>query len=507
MHEFGLTTDWLRARTLASPEALAVITEGSAYTFRELDAMVSRLCDCLRQEGVVAGEHIAILMPNSLAAVCAIFAMGRLGTIAVPLNTRLTQGEIIWQMKRADCNRMLCSPTTEPVATEVAAATDLPLHVFPETPAEWEAWLAPLPMSPDATLSNQDLSSLQAIQFTSGTTGFPKGAMITYANHLWGAIGSAFKLGVQANDRWLVCMPLFHVGGMAILFRSCLYGTAVVLQRGFDEAAVLHSLAAEKITLISLVPTMLKRLLDAGLNTDRAPDLRLILLGGAAAPASLLESTFDAKLPVAVTYGLTETASQVATMRPTEARAKPGSSGRPLLFSEIKTVDENGTMTAANQPGEVAVRGPSVMAGYYADEAATHATLHDGWLYTGDIGYLDDDDDLWILNRRSDLIVSGGENIYPAEIERVLRVNPHVVEASVVGLPHPLWGQQVAALVQLDRPGAIDENELLNYCRQSLAGYKQPRLLAFIDEMPMTGSGKIHRHAVLEFLSNSIKQP
>ena len=506
MHEFGLTTDWLRVRLQASPEAPAVMTDGSAYTFRELDAMVSRLCGYLKREGVAAGEHVALLMPNSPAAVCAIFAMSRLGTTIVPLNTRLTQSEIIWQIKRADCIRILCSPTTEAVARQ-AAEDGLHLYVLPEASADLEAWLTVAPMSIETAPPNQNLHSLQAIQFTSGTTGFSKGAMITYANHLWGAIGSAFKLGVQTDDRWLVCMPLFHVGGMAILFRSCLYGTAIVPQRGFDEETIIRSLETEKITLISLVPTMLKRLLDAGLCAGRAPDLRLILLGGAAAPTDLLESAFDAGLPVAVTYGLTEATSQVATMRPKEARAKPGSPGRALLFSEVNIVDENGKSAAANQPGEVVVRGPSVMTGYYADDEATRSALRNGWFHTGDIGYLDDDGDLWILNRRSDLIVSGGENIYPAEVERVLRSHPQVAEVCVVGLPHADWGQQVAALVQLDRPGAIDGDELLDYCRKSLAGYKQPRLLVFTDEIPTTGSGKIHRHAVEELLANSMGQP
>ena len=168
---------------------------------------------------------------------------------------------------------------------------------------------------------------------------------------------------------------------------------------------------------------------------------------------------------------------------------------------------------AINQLGKgtfskaIVVRGPSVMTGYYADDEATRSALRNGWFHTGDIGYLDDDGDLWILNRRSDLIVSGGENIYPAEVERVLRSHPQVAEVCVVGLPHADWGQQVAALVQLDRPGAIDGDELLDYCRKSLAGYKQPRLLVFTDEIPTTGSGKIHRHAVEELLANSMGQP
>ena len=505
MHDFGLTTDWLRARMLASPQALAVMANGSAYTFAELDGMVDRLCGYLEREGVVTGEHIALLMTNSLAAVCSIFSMARMGTTVVPINTRLTKDEIFWQLEHADCRRVLCTESTKNAAME-ATSGRLPFHVLPEPPVDLEAWLSLFPPLTRSTRLDPGVHSPQAIQFTSGTTGFPKGARISYANHLWGAIGSAFKLGVRSDDRWLVCLPLFHVGGMAILFRSCLYGTAVVLHDGFDEELVIHSLKAEGITLVSLVPTILTRLLDRGLHASQAPDLRLILLGGAAAPVDLLKSAFNAGLPVAVTYGLTEATSQIATMLPVEARAKPGCTGRPLLFSDVKIVTESGAKARTNEPGEIVVRGPSIMSGYYVDDEATRAALCNGWLHTGDIGYMDDDGDLWILNRRSDLIVSGGENVYPSEVERILRSHPLVVEACVVGLPHPVWGQQVAALVQLVGPGQVDEDELLSFSRKFLAGYKQPRLVVFVDHMPMTGSGKIQRRAVEELLAAYLSQ-
>jgi O-succinylbenzoic acid--CoA ligase len=326
--------------------------------------------------------------------------------------------------------------------------------------------------------------------------------MISYANHFWGAIGSAFRLGVQANDRWLVCLPLFHVGGIAILFRSCLYGTTVVLQNGFDSQAILQSLRADEITLISLVPTMLARLMAHGLTHSGAPALRLILLGGAAAEQELLAATDIAGLPVAVTYGLTEAASQVATKTPPGVAKKPGSAGRPLLFSELKVIDENGSSPGLNNPGEVVVRGPTVMAGYYGDSEATDAALKDGWLHTGDIGYLDQDGDLWIMDRRSDLIVSGGENVYPAEIERVLAAHPSVASACVVGLPHPGWGQQVAAFIVPNEGAAVSADELLAFGRAHLAGYKQPRLIVFGAEMPLTSSGKIHRREVSKRLAS-----
>ena len=204
---------------------------------------------------------------------------------------------------------------------------------------------------------------------------------------------------------------------------------------------------------------------------------------------------------MAVTYGLTETTSQVATMMPSDARAKPGSPGRPLLFTRVDVVDDDGRPAAANTPGEIVVSGPTVMAGYYGDAEATAAVLRDGRLHTGDAGTLDDDGDLWLLDRRGDLIVSGGENVYPAEVERVLRAHPAVAAACVVGLPHAEWGQQVAAMVVPKEQATLTETELVAHCRRELAGYKLPRHIAFVEALPLTGSGKVQRAAVAQLLA------
>lgn len=493
-----VTTDWLRARAEASPDATALRIDERGWRFNELDGLVSRLCGRLRAEGVVAGTHVGILMPNSLAAVAHIFALVRLGAVLVPLNTRLMAAELAWQLERADCALLVCTPSLE--ARARAAVRARPLLVAPEKAKAFEPWLGdqpPLPGSSEAALS---FDAHQAIVFTSGTTGYAKGAIVTFANHFWSAVGSAFRLGVSPDDRWLVCLPLYHVGGLAILFRSCLYGTTVVLHNGFDVEAVCHSLATEAISLISLVPTMLQRLLHEKLTAADAPRLRLALLGGAALPPDLAEAAQRAGIPVATSYGLTEAASQVATRLPSEKPAKPGSVGRPLLFTRVAVVDDDDRELPPGEVGEMVVAGPTVMAGYYGDPETTAAALRGGRLHTGDLGYLDGDGDLWVLDRRGDLIISGGENVYPAEVERVLREHPAVALACVVGLPDAEWGQRVAAVVTLHRPDQATEEELLAFTRERLAGYKQPRLLVLADDLPQTSSGKIQRRTVAEQL-------
>jgi len=273
-----------------------------------------------------------------------------------------------------------------------------------------------------------------------------------------------------------------------------LYGITPVLQRRFDVGGVGDGMAAYRVTLISLVPTMLYRLLAGGV--DFPASVRLILLGGAAATSGLMDRALGAGLPVAPTYGLTEACSQVATALPAAARTKPGSVGKALMLSSVRVVGVDGETVASGEYGEVVVRGPTVMRGYYGDRGATERVLRGGELYTGDIGYMDNDGDLWLVQRRSDLIVSGGENVYPAEVEAMLLAHPGVAAVCVVGVAHPEWGQQVAAAVVREVGASVTEAGLMAFGRDRLGGYKLPRRVVFVEALPQTASGKVQRAGV-----------
>jgi O-succinylbenzoic acid--CoA ligase len=344
------------------------------------------------------------------------------------------------------------------------------------------------------------LESVQAILFTSGTTGQPKGAQLTFGNHLWSATASAFRLGVDPGDRWLVTLPLFHAGGLAVIFRSVLYGTTLVLQNGFHPLAVLHAIHSQRLSTISLVPTMLQRLMDQPGGAETLSGLRYILLGGAATSRPLLERALQAGLNLALTYGMTETASQFATATPAETRRKPGCVGKPLALCQARILDDSGAALPAGQIGQIAVSGPNLMAGYYSTDS--HPLL--GEFQTGDLGYLDEDGDLWVIQRRHDLILSGGENVYPAEVESVLLSHPQIDSACVVGLEHPEWGQQVAAAGAL-RPGQqLNAQDLIDYCRHHLAGYKVPRQVIFLDRLPQTETGKLLRPEIIAIFQEQV---
>jgi len=496
--------DWLAHQARAHPQRLALIWEDERWTYAALDAEVTRLADHLAAHGVRPGDHVAAHMPNRPEYVFLIHALARLGAVLVPLNTRLTDEERRWQVEHADCNFLI---EGRDARGELRVAS-----------CELRVRNLATRYSQLAT-PNSPLATPQSIIFTSGTTGRPKGAVLTFENHFWSAVASAFRLGVDPQDRWLLCMPLYHVGGMAIVLRSCLYGTAVVLHPRFDPAAVNEALEAQPITLVSLVPTMLHRLLETRGERPIPPTLRCILLGGAAAPPALLERCLALNLPVATTYGLTETASQVATATPAEVRRKPGTVGKPLPFTEVRILGEDGRELPPGEIGEIAVRGPTVMAGYYGSavsrqpsavsgqpsvEGAESWTLEaDRWLCTGDLGYLDADGDLWVVQRRTDLIVTGGENVYPAEVERVLLTHPDVQEACVVGVEDEEWGQRVAAVVVVREGADLTAETLIAFCRERLAGYKVPRILRFVDALPQTASGKVRREAVQRVLSQT----
>jgi O-succinylbenzoic acid--CoA ligase len=529
--------DWLAARVQATPQKVAVIIGEERWRYSELNQMVNATCARLQDAGVQSGDFVAVLLPNGLSYVCLVHALARLGAILVPLNIRLTPAELRWQIDHVLAKWLI---SDEDFASQAAEwlITNCKLLIVKK---EWFE-----PSSLTINHSPFTINNYQSVVFTSGTSGQPKGVLLTFGNHFWSATASAYRLGLDPDDLWLSVLPLYHVGGLAVIFRSCLYGTAVSLHPRFDLETINHDLDSNPITLISVVPTMLHRLLQS--RPHWPASLRLILLGGAAAPPELVAQAnalpravngnpssvignpiTDHRLPttdhrppitdhrpplVAPTYGLTEATSQVATLPPADAARKPGCVGKPLMFTSVKIVGEDGEERPSNQIGEIVVSGPTVMAGYFdknlyrrergenKTSALSASSAVNNTIHTGDLGYLDEDGDLFLVQRRSDLIVSGGENVYPAEVEAALRQHPQVVEACVVGIPDAEWGQRVVAMVQISPDAAVLPDDLITFCRDRLAGYKIPRQIELVEQLPLTASGKIGRKQIAETLND-----
>lgn len=491
--------DWLATAAEEYSRQTALIrATGSPLSYRALSRQAARLAARLARAGVGPGDRVGYLGARVAQSIPLLFALARLRAVYVPFNNRLTPAELRVQIGIAGTRLLLCDRRT--AAKAHALANAVPLAAL-----EFAPKVELLPPATDAEASEFahgeiDLDAVQSIVFTSGTTGMPKGAQITFGNHYHSALASAERLTAQPDDVWLLTLPHYHVGGMTVPMRAALGGTTLVefdMWRGMDTARLAQSLIERPITHVSLVPTMLHRLLDSGFVAP--PRLRAILLGGAAAPLDLLERAWAAGLPVATTYGLTEACSQVATAPPDEARCKPGTVGRPLRGATVTVVRVDGNSAVAGEVGELVVRGPTVFAGYL--NAPEDRALRDGALFTGDLGYIDAEGDLFIVQRRTDLIVSGGENVYPAEIEAVLRAHPAVSDACVVGLPDPEWGQQVAAAVVPKSGVTLDPAALEAWCRERLAGYKRPRHIRIVSSFPLTASGKVIRRDVAALLA------
>ncbi|MEA2155258.1 MAG: o-succinylbenzoate---CoA ligase [Solirubrobacteraceae bacterium] len=423
---------WLRRAARSRPDHVALRADDGALTYAELDAAATLAARRLRALGVGRGDRVAIALPARRAFVETLHGCLRLGAVAVPIDLRLSPAER--RLRTAGCAAIVGRP------------------------------LAGLADEGEPPALTHDLEATAIVVHTSGTTAGPRAVELTYGNWLWSALGSAAALGLDPADKWLCTLPLAHVGGLSILVRSAIYATTVVLHERFDAEAAADEVAT-RATLVSVVPTTLARMLDAGLR--HPPALRAALVGGAPITAALLERAEAAGVPTVSTYGLTEACSQVTT-------------GGPALFC---------TRVRIGPAREILVAGPTVAPG---------ALAADGWLHTGDEGALDAEGNLTVTGRAGDTIITGGENVAPAEVEAVLASHPAVAEAGVHGAPDPEWGQRVVATVVLRAGKTASEDELRGYCRVRLAGYKVPRVFRFVPELPRTVSGKLLRRALEE---------
>lgn len=472
--------DPLTERRRVTPERTALYdTETETeWTYEELYRASAAVGSTLGH--IEAGDRVVLLFETSRAAVVAVHACLGQGATVVPLNPSLEPENLLQQVDIADPQSVIVpSETTElpldrmepPVSR--LTDTDVNLESAPEAPPSWR------------------MADPMIQLFTSGTAGEPKLVRLTVGNLLASAGASAVRLGVTPSDDWLDCLPIFHMGGLAPVIRSTLYGTTLTVHEGFDPVAIGESIVDRSITGISLVPTQLHRLLEAGAALDT---LRVVLLGGAPASPTLIDRCEDLAIPVYPTYGLTETASQVTTATPDEASRFPGTVGRPLLGTTVTVVDEDGEPRDDGAEGEIVVSGPTVTPGYVNDPDATVFGHHG--LHTGDIGYLTDGR-LWVTGRMSDVILTGGEQVFPREVSEVILDHPAVDAAAVVGLDDPDWGERIAALVVGE---AVSGTALEAFTRERLAGFKVPKTWAFTDELPRTVSGTVDRAAVREIL-------
>ncbi|MFD5858611.1 o-succinylbenzoate--CoA ligase [Streptomyces chartreusis] len=485
---------WPARRARKTPHRTALIHGGTPTSYAALHERATRLAHALRERGVRRGDRVAYLGPNHPSYLETLFAAGTLGAVFVPLNTRLAGPEIAYQLADSGAKALLHAPSHAGLVAGLPGHTDV--RTYLETGPEYEAVLASSSDEPiDAPVTPDDTC---IIMYTSGTTGRPKGAMLTHGNITWNALNVLVDTDLIADERALVSAPLFHTAGLNMLTLPVLLkGGTCVLVEAFDPDATFELIARHRITFMFGVPTMFDQLS----RHPRWPaadlsSLRILTCGGSPVPTPLIAAYQERGLTFLQGYGMTEAAPGTLFLDAEHAITKAGSAGVPHFFSDVRVVRPDLTPVDTDEPGEIVVRGPHVMPGYWGLPDETAASFADGWFRSGDAARVDEDGYVFVVDRIKDMIISGGENIYPAEIEDVLLTHPDIAECAVIGVADDKWGEVPRAVVVPREGAAPDPDEVLASLSGRLAKYKIPKSLVLADELPRTASGKLLKSRV-----------
>ncbi|MEV5550573.1 o-succinylbenzoate--CoA ligase [Streptomyces sp. NPDC052309] len=487
---------WPARRARKTPHRTALIHHDTTVTYGRLYERTTRLAHALRARGIRRGDRIAYLGPNHPSYLETLFAAGTLGAVFVPLNTRLTGPEIAYQLADSGAKALVHAPSHAGLVAGLPGGTDV--RTFVETGPQYEDVLAAAGTEPiDEEVTADDTC---IIMYTSGTTGRPKGAMLTHGNLTWNAVNVLVDHDLTAGERALVSAPLFHTAGLNMLTLPVLLkGGTCVLVESFDPAGTLDLVERHRITFMFGVPTMFDQVArqprwkDADLSS-----LRILTCGGSPVPTPLIAAYQERGLTFLQGYGMTEAAPGTLFLDAEHAVAKAGSAGVPHFFSDVRVVRPDLTPAGTGETGEVVVRGPHVMAGYWGLPEETAAAFADGWFRSGDAARVDEDGYVYIVDRIKDMIISGGENVYPAEIEDLLLAHPDITECAVIGVPDDRWGEVPRAVVVPRRGAVLDPGEVLASLTGRLAKYKIPKSVVVADELPRTASGKLLKSRVRE---------
>jgi long-chain acyl-CoA synthetase len=492
-------TELLDQRASDGPDKHFLFSEadGRAFTYAEFQRAVNRTAALLAGRGVSKGDAVGLLMPNSAEYIIAYFACWAVGAVAGPVNSLLKAEEIAFVINDSEAKALLVHPDFLPVIQSIK--NQLPrLQAVIEFDNEERATRAveaidESALPPSSTEVNREDNAI--IIYTSGTTGKPKGCLLTHGNLIANARQISEWLGFTKDDRLLTVMPLFHMNAVSVTTMAALYaGGSTVITPKFSASRFWQVISDYQITSFGSVATMLSMLLStypegvpAGLKTEQ---LRFAMCGSAPVPIEVLqrfETTFNCL--VIEGYGLSESTCR-STFNPPNSTRRPGSCGMPI-GNEMRVVDEEDREVADGELGEIVLRGENILKGYYKNEQATATAFRSGWFHTGDIGYRDADGFFYIVDRKSDMIIRGGENIYPREIDEVLYQHPGVAAAATIGIPDPLYGEEVAAFIVLKEGREATQDEILSFCRERLADFKCPKTVQFVEDIPKGPTGKL----------------
>ena len=490
------------------PEREALIYGPRRVTYGELDLRINRAVTLLTTLGLGKDDRVALVMDNSVEFLEVYFALARLGTWCVPLNTRLTVTELTYFLNHCEAQAVVYDQAYESAIRSCAQSCSRLANFVSVGGSEWSRaidYSAPVDSRDRGRYPEQrspGLEDIQGVMYTSGSTSQPKGAMLTNGNWLWNAMVLSATLSPE-NLRVNACaVPLFHTAGIQTnTFPTLMVGGKVVIiptAGGFDATVLARAIGAERVSFVYMAPTMwsaLAKLED--LDSYDFTSLSLPLAaGGVVAGTTVTRLAEVLEEPLLYAYGLTEAAPLVSVLTREDSSRYPGSVGKPVVTVDVRVVDDAGEEVPVGEVGEIIVRGPNVFRGYLNNPEATAQGLRDGWLYTGDLGRFDNERALYFVDRKKDMIKSGGQNVYAAEVEDVLTRHPDVMQASVIGVPDEKWSEAVTAVVVLRSGSTVGEKELVEHCRANMASYKKPQHIIFVEELPALATGKVDKVAL-----------
>ena len=487
-------SDLLTRRAKLSPNKLAVVCENVRRTFKEANERANQLAAAMKSIGIEKGDRVGIMALNESEFVDVFFGLGKIGAIMVPINFRLAGPEVKYILENADTKILIFSKEFQETIDgyrDILSAEKY--FVISDDTPDWadsyESFISPH-TTDEPELEGFDDDTV-AILYTSGTTGKPKGAELTHSSMFWVAVTMGATLG-GVGDKALVTLPLFHIGALAF-FPLCVHtGKSMVFMRAFDPQLFLKIMEKEKITFMGIVPVMLMFIRSIP-DYDKYDwsSIKLILVYASPVPDSLIKEYAASGIEVRQLYGMTEVSGPGTVIDSENALKRVGSCGQPFFHTDIRIIDDNGNDVPPGVHGEIIMKSPNNMKGYWNRPEANKETIRDGWIYSGDIAKMDEDGFIYIMDRKKDMIISGGENIYPAEIEDTLLTHPKIADAAVIGYPHEKWQEAVKAIITPKPDETITEEELIEWCQDKLGKFKIPKMVVIVDSIPRTPTGKV----------------
>ncbi len=494
---------WIKKRADLHPDKTAIIFQDEQISYRKLSERSCSAANSLLSGGVRKGDRVAVLLLNCPEFIELYFACSMIGAIFVPLNFRLTARELEYQLRDSSPRFLFFSRSLEEVVhslKELLVGVELRyIGVGEGDTGDNQAYDAFMEgSSTDEPASEVGLEDPQVIMYTSGTTGAPKGALMSHRKTYWNTFNAELYFDMSHKDVMLIPMPLFHSGGLNVGMVPTLYkGATAILHGSFDPEKCCADIERYKVTMFGGVPTMFNMILRGGyLEKYNLGSLRLLAAGGETVPLTLIQEYQKLGIPFIQLFGQTET-SIICSLSEADSVRKVGSIGRPVFHIEAKIVNEQGEEAGPGEVGEIILSGPTLMNGYWNRPGATAETIRDGWLHTGDLAYRDEEGFLYFADRKKDMFISGGENVYPAEVENVLSSHPDIVEVAVVGVPDKTWGQVGQACIVPVEGRSISLEDMVTFCSDRLARYKIPKKVVSVKDMPRTASGKIRKHLLV----------